>query len=271
MCHPIFLLWKNEQSTVLFIGAIWTKTFKSNFPTDSVYKLFRLDYYFKKIHHVTNRLVKRYLQFSARYQFQRTSSSGPLKILHVPTYMYLPTCTYLHVPSYMYLPTCTYLHLPTYIYLPTCTYLRTTWIKGECNIHNPQCQIGVSTYIGTVRHTKGVWYLTRTIDVNLLNCDRDGKKALYLQLGLCEPTLKQGLTMTYLPTILDTYLNLSYFFKKWACLCLLSSFFQYNDKYSTIFTIKHRWCALYSNPGLLNGWRRRIHWAMAAPIIHRNL
>ena len=110
MCHPIFLLWKNEQSTVLFIGAIWTKTFKSNFPTDSVYKLFRLDYYFKKIHHVTNRLVKRYLQFSARYQFQRTSSSGPLKILHVPTYMYLPTCTYLHVPTYMYLPTCTYLH-----------------------------------------------------------------------------------------------------------------------------------------------------------------
>ena len=29
---------------------------------------------------------------------------------------------------------------------------------------------------------------------------------------------------------------------------------------------KHRWCAWDSNPGRQNGRRRRIHWAMAAPL-----
>ena len=43
--------------------------------------------------------------------------------LHLHTYMYTPTCTYLHVHAYMYIPTCTRLYVHTYMYTPTCTHL----------------------------------------------------------------------------------------------------------------------------------------------------
>ena len=44
----------------------------------------------------------------------------------------------------------------------------------------------------------------------------------------------------------------------------------HNDKYSTIFGYKlkkHRWFAWDSNPGLQDGWRRQLHWALAPPPI----
>ena len=48
--------------------------------------------------------------------------------------------------------------------------------------------------------------------------------------------------------------------------CLLSFFSHSNSNDKYIIWKKHRWCAVDSNPGRLDGRRRWIHWAMAAPL-----
>ena len=48
--------------------------------------------------------------------------------------------------------------------------------------------------------------------------------------------------------------------------CLFSFFSHSNSNDKYIIWKKHRWCALDSNPGRLDGRRRWIHWAMAAPL-----
>ena len=56
-----------------------------------------------------------------------------------------------------------------------------------------------------------------------------------------------------------------------ASFCLFSFFSHPNSNDKYIIWKKHRWYAWDSNPGWLDGRRRRIHWAMAAPIRKKNV
>ena len=64
--------------------------------------------------------------------------------------------------------------------------------------------------------------------------------------------------------------NLLSFFFYWpipASFCLFSFFSHSNSNSNDKYKLKkHRWCAWDSNPGRQDGRRRRIHWAIAAPL-----